>query len=75
IARLFWFASPLQLDAHRVVGEDFFSCWEWLLQKAAQMEQRDEFLPRVAFGLWRLWKGRNAVVFENQPLDPLELVR
>ncbi|XP_021800524.1 uncharacterized protein LOC110744812 [Prunus avium] len=75
IARLFWFATPLQLDVLGVDGEDFLSCWECLLQKFAQVDQIDEILQIVAFGLWRIWKGRNAVVFERQTLDPIDLVR
>ncbi|XP_020421443.1 uncharacterized protein LOC109949733 [Prunus persica] len=75
IARLFWFASPSHLDVHGVEGEDFLSCWECLLQKFAQVEKMDEILQIVAFGLWRIWKWRNAVVFERQSLDPMDLVR
>ncbi|CAB4284327.1 unnamed protein product [Prunus armeniaca] len=46
-------------DVHGVEVEDFLSCWECLLQKFAHDEKMDEILQIMAFGLWRIWKGRN----------------
>lgn len=36
--------------------------------------RKEEILQLLAFGIWRLSKGRNDVVFDNKPLDPIELV-
>ncbi|VVA41757.1 PREDICTED: reverse mRNAase [Prunus dulcis] len=65
IARLFWFASPLQLDAHGVKGEDFLSCWEWLLQKFAQVDQMDEILQMVN-------EYREALLKTKMPISELQ---
>ncbi|CAL9030287.1 unnamed protein product [Prunus brigantina] len=43
--------------------------------EVAQVDQMDKILQIVAFGLWRIWKGRNEVVFEGQSLDRMDLVR
>lgn len=34
----------------------------------------DEILQEFAFGLWRLWKNRNDVVFNNVHRSPLEIL-
>ncbi|CAL9013929.1 unnamed protein product [Prunus brigantina] len=73
-ARLFWFASPLQLDPSLVVGEDFIRCWANLLSKYEQVEHYSEILQACAFGLWRIWKTRNGMVFEGQVTDPRDAV-
>ncbi|CAB4273333.1 unnamed protein product [Prunus armeniaca] len=49
-----------------VVGEDFIGCWANLLSKSEQVEHYSEILQACAFGLWRIWKTRNGMVFEGQ---------
>ncbi|XP_050141084.1 uncharacterized protein LOC126617057 [Malus sylvestris] len=77
-ARVFWFGSPLQLDVVSVEGEDFLACWNWLLKKYGVAEEGDRLMRWVVCGLWRIWKCRNSMVFEQTLVEPnvaLELLQ
>ncbi|BFG30155.1 hypothetical protein CerSpe_164290 [Prunus speciosa] len=73
-ARLFWFASSMQLDVPQIEGTDFRACWDNLLRKYGRVEHCNEILQCVVFGLWRLWKSRNSVVFYGCIWDPGDCV-
>ncbi|CAL8094550.1 unnamed protein product [Prunus armeniaca] len=73
-ARLFWFACPIQLDVRSLQGGTFADIWLELCDRFAQESRKDELLSSIAYGLWRLWKCRNSLVFEGRPIHPAEAV-
>ncbi|XP_021800961.1 uncharacterized protein LOC110745195 [Prunus avium] len=73
-ARLFWFACPLQLDVRSLQGGTFADIWLGLCDRFAQDSGRDGLLSSIAYGLWRLWKCRNTLVFEGTTVHPAEAV-
>ncbi|CAL2255004.1 unnamed protein product [Prunus armeniaca] len=56
-------------------GGTFANMWLELCDRFAQESRRDELLRSIAYGLWRLWKCRNSLVFEGIPIHPVEAVK
>ncbi|XP_008244309.1 PREDICTED: uncharacterized protein LOC103342462 [Prunus mume] len=50
----------------------FVDIWLELCDRFAQESRRDELLSSIAYGLWRLWKCQNSLVFEGIPIHPAE---
>lgn len=71
-ARAFWFACPIQLDTTTVEGGDFASCWDFLRGKYADCDKPGELMQVLAYGLWRIWKSRNSMVFQGTVITPRE---
>ncbi|XP_050137999.1 uncharacterized protein LOC126614383 [Malus sylvestris] len=75
ISHVFWFCSPLHLNSHVLEGSDFLESWSKFCAQVKDRDNADEIRQDFAFGLWRLWKNRNEVVFNvihRQPLEILE---
>ncbi|XP_068340310.1 uncharacterized protein [Pyrus communis] len=56
------------------VGQDFRGCWEALLSCIKGMAMQEEILQDVVFGLWRIWKCKNDVVFQEKAENPMEAI-
>ncbi|CAN6553836.1 unnamed protein product [Malus baccata var. baccata] len=72
---VFWFCSPLHLNSHALEGCDFLESWSNFCAQVKDRNNADDIRQEFAFGLWRLWKHRNEVIFKGihcQPLDILE---
>ncbi|CAN6562431.1 unnamed protein product [Malus baccata var. baccata] len=65
ISHVFWFASPLHLNSHVLEGSDFLESWSNFCGQVKDRINADEICQDFAFGLWRLWKNRNDVVFNG----------
>ncbi|KAM1655328.1 hypothetical protein ACFX2K_007610 [Malus domestica] len=51
------------------------NCYAWnLIWKLKGRDNAEEIMQEFAFGLWRLWKNRNEVVFNGVYQQPLELL-
>ncbi|CAN6691212.1 unnamed protein product [Malus baccata var. baccata] len=75
---VFWFCSPLHLNSHALEGRDFLESWSNFCAQVKERNNADDIRQEFAFGLWRLWKNRNKVIFKGifrQPLDILEAWR
>ncbi|CAL9017614.1 unnamed protein product [Prunus brigantina] len=72
-ARVFWFSCPLQFDTRLITEGDFLACWQFLLKKYEHEDNRQDILQWLAIGLWRLWKNRNAAIFQGQHALPHEI--
>ncbi|KAM1939411.1 hypothetical protein ACFX13_027258 [Malus domestica] len=75
-SHVFWFCSPLHLNSHELEGFDFLDSWGKFHEGIKGKENADEICQEFAFGLWRLWKNRNDIVFKGlyrQPLDVMDL--
>ncbi|KAM2577983.1 hypothetical protein TB2_003585 [Malus domestica] len=75
---VFWFCSPLHLNSHVLEGSDFLESWSNFCAQVKDRINADDICQDFSFGLWRLWKNRNDVVFKGihrQPLDILEAWR
>ncbi|XP_050141157.1 uncharacterized protein LOC126617159 [Malus sylvestris] len=57
-----------------VCGVDFLESWGKFHECVKGRENADEICQEFAFGLWRLWKNRNDVVFNGLHRQPLEVV-
>ncbi|CAN6585727.1 unnamed protein product [Malus baccata var. baccata] len=72
---VFWFCSPLHLNSHALEGSDFLESWSNFCAQVKDRNNANDIRQEFAFGLWRLWKNRNEVIFKGtyrQPLDILE---
>ncbi|KAM1958038.1 hypothetical protein ACFX15_003481 [Malus domestica] len=74
LSHLFWFSSPLQLNSFALAGADFLSSWELFGARVKGRDNAEEIMQEYAFGLWRLWKNRNEVVFSGVHRQPSELL-
>ncbi|CAN6681306.1 unnamed protein product [Malus baccata var. baccata] len=77
-SHVFWFCSPLHLNSHALEGSDFLESWSNFCAQVKDRNNADDIRQEFAFGLWRLWKNRNDVIFKGiyrQPLDILEAWR
>ncbi|KAM1614667.1 hypothetical protein ACFX2K_024000 [Malus domestica] len=75
---MFWFGSPLHLDSLAILGSDYGECWKNACPRVHDMDANDEFLQEFVFGVWRIWKVRNDMVFRGtmwNPTKALELWR
>ncbi|CAN6703250.1 unnamed protein product [Malus baccata var. baccata] len=75
---VFWFCSPLHLNSYALEGRDFLESWCNFCGLVKERNNADDIRQDFAFGLWRLWKNRNEVIFKGiirQPLDILEAWR
>ncbi|KAM2152029.1 hypothetical protein ACFX1R_046399 [Malus domestica] len=70
----FWFGSPLHINSHELAGADFLESWDKLCNRIKNTEGNEEILQEFAFGLWRLWKNRNEVVFNGVYRQHLEVM-
>ncbi|XP_050125801.1 uncharacterized protein LOC126603092 [Malus sylvestris] len=68
------FCSPLHLNSHELEGADFLESWGKFHECVQGRENAEEIYQEFAFGLWRLWKNRNEVVFSVLHRQPLEVV-
>ncbi|CAN6579645.1 unnamed protein product [Malus baccata var. baccata] len=73
-SHLFWFSSPLHLNSLELEGVDFLDSWGKFHECVKDRVNADEICQEFAFGLWRLWKNRNDVVFKGLHRQPLEVV-
>ncbi|KAM1525652.1 hypothetical protein ACFX10_010091 [Malus domestica] len=71
---VFWFCSPLHLNSHILEGNDFLESWSKFCAQVKDRDNADEICQDFAFGLWRLWKNRNEVVFNGIHRQPLEIL-
>ncbi|CAB4313148.1 unnamed protein product [Prunus armeniaca] len=65
---------PLQLDVNNLAAEDFISTWRYIMTMINSSEHAAEAIQWFVFGLWRIWKARNSVVFDGVQADPAEAV-
>ncbi|CAN6583607.1 unnamed protein product [Malus baccata var. baccata] len=78
LSHVFWFCSPLHLNSYALEGRDFLESWCNFYGLVKERNNADDIRQDFAFGLWRLWKNRNEVIFKGiirQPLDILEAWR
>ncbi|KAM1318319.1 hypothetical protein PS1_003509 [Malus domestica] len=75
ISHVFWFCSPLHLNSHVLEGSDFLYSWSKFYALVKNKDNADEICQDFAFGLWRLWKNRNEVVFNGIHGHPLEILK
>ncbi|KAM2209549.1 hypothetical protein ACFXTI_025394 [Malus domestica] len=73
-SHLFWFCSPLHLNSHELEGVDFLESWGKFHECVKGRENVDEIFQEFAFGLLRLWKNKNEVIFNGLHRQPLEVV-
>ncbi|KAM1520037.1 hypothetical protein ACFX15_022281 [Malus domestica] len=74
VGHRFWFGSPLHINSHELAGADFLESWDKICTRIKNSEKKEEILQEVAFGLWRLWKNRNEVVFNGVHRQHLEVM-
>ena len=74
ISHLFWLCSPVQLNSYELSGPDFLSSWERFCNRIRCRDKEDEITQEFSFGLWRLWKHRNVVMFNGMHSRPEELL-
>ncbi|KAM1529856.1 hypothetical protein ACFX1Z_019014 [Malus domestica] len=74
LSHLLWFSSSLQLNSFELASADFLASWELFWSRVKMRDTADEIMQEFAFGLWRLWKNRNEVVFNGVHRQPLELL-
>lgn len=65
-SHMLWFCSPLQLNSYNLFGVDFLASWENFCNRVKGRDKGDEIMHEFAFGLWRLWKNRNEIVFNGE---------
>ncbi|CAN6724078.1 unnamed protein product [Malus baccata var. baccata] len=70
----FWFGSSLHINSYELVGGDFLESWDKICTSTKNLDKAEEILQEVAFGLWRLWKNRNDVVFNGAHRQHLEVM-
>ncbi|CAN6571798.1 unnamed protein product [Malus baccata var. baccata] len=76
ISHIFWFCSHLQLNSFELEGTDFLDSWGSFCGRVKGKENEMDLMQEFVFGLWRLWKNRNDLIFKgvsHQPLDILGL--
>ncbi|KAM1255800.1 hypothetical protein ACFX2G_030595 [Malus domestica] len=73
-SHLFWFCSPLHLNSLQLEGVDFLDSWGKFHKCVKDRVNANEIYQEFAFGLWRLWKNKNAVVFQGMHRQPLEVL-
>lgn len=73
-SHLFWFCSSLHLNSYELVRADFLESWEMFCNRVKDRDKTDEICQEFAFGLWRLWKSINEVVFNGLLRYPLEVL-
>lgn len=64
-AKQVWFASSFALRVHSIPGNTFRERWQYLV---SFMEDREDDLALLCHLCWRLWKARNASIFEGLPI-------
>ncbi|CAN6711155.1 unnamed protein product [Malus baccata var. baccata] len=74
LSHLFWFSSHLHLNSFHLEGSDFLGTWENFCNRVQGMANEMEIMQEFVFGLWRLWKNQNEVVFNGVSRQPLEVV-
>lgn len=70
----FWFCSPLQLNSFELEVHDFLQSWSRFCNLVDKSEHRMELLQEFVFRLWRIWKNRNGVIFNQQNHQPNEIL-
>ncbi|CAN6584292.1 unnamed protein product [Malus baccata var. baccata] len=70
----FWFCSPLQLNSIDLEGADFLQSWVKFCNRVEKLDNRIELLQEFVFGLWRLWKNRNDIIFSRKYHEPAEIL-
>ncbi|XP_028953894.1 uncharacterized protein [Malus domestica] len=66
----------MQLNSFELECADFLATWVSFCNRVKGKENEGEILQEFVFGLWRLWKNKNEMVFKGghrQPLEILEL--
>lgn len=75
-ARAFWYGSHLQaLDSSKYRNLAFDVSWSRIKDWLTRANRYKEGMSFFAYGLWRIWKGRNIRVFENKQLDIQQCIR
>ncbi|CAN6720425.1 unnamed protein product [Malus baccata var. baccata] len=70
----FGYGVAMDLMENDVLGVDFLESWGKFHECVKGRDNADEIYQEFAFGLWRLWKNRNEVVFNGLHRQPLEVV-
>lgn len=70
----FWFCSHLHLNSLDLIDADFLATWEKFNNQVKELINSNEILQEFAFGLWRLWKNRNKVVFNRIHRKQIEVL-
>ncbi|CAN6579067.1 unnamed protein product [Malus baccata var. baccata] len=70
----FWFCSPLQLNSIELEGVDFLQSWASFYNRVDQLDNKMELLQEFVFGLWRLWKNINDIIFNHKNHEPAEIL-
>ncbi|CAN6580853.1 unnamed protein product [Malus baccata var. baccata] len=74
ISHIFWFCSPLQLNSFELEGTDFLASWGSFCGRVKGKENEMELMQEFLFGLWRLWKNRNDLIFKGVSHHPLDIL-
>lgn len=74
ISHIFWFCFPLQINSFELEGADFLATWVTFCNKVKGKVNELDLLQEFMFGLWRLWKNRNEMVFKGEHRQPLEIL-
>ena len=65
-ARLVWAMSPIHAPPDGIMSESLYSNLCRVLSLQAQYPQEDVNAELIPWLLWRIWKNRNAFVFQNK---------
>ncbi|KAM1005854.1 hypothetical protein ACFX2A_002674 [Malus domestica] len=69
-----WFCSPLHLNSIELIGADFLDSWNIFCTSIKDRDDAKAIMQEFAFGLWRIWKNRNDVVFKGSHCQPNEIL-
>ncbi|KAM2231146.1 hypothetical protein ACFX1S_015471 [Malus domestica] len=69
-----WFCSLLHLNCIELIGSDFLDSWNIFCTSIKDREDAEAIMQEFAFGLWRIWKNRNDVVFKGSHCQPNEIL-
>ncbi|CAN6541494.1 unnamed protein product [Malus baccata var. baccata] len=74
LSQRLWFCSPLHLNSIVLIGADFLDSWNNFCTSIKDREDAETIMQEFAFGLWRIWKNRNDVVFKGSHCHPNEIL-
>ncbi|XP_048229634.1 uncharacterized protein LOC125370056 [Ricinus communis] len=64
-AQTVWHLSPLGLNMSMLQSEDFLDCWNSIDKDLGSLDPSGNSVQMVVFLLWRLWKNRNDMIFNQ----------
>ncbi|KAI8532838.1 hypothetical protein RHMOL_Rhmol11G0245600 [Rhododendron molle] len=69
-AQIMWRLSPLGINMNSIQGDSVFDWWDNLLERWKGMKENKNVWAAVGYIVWRIWKCRNNVVFNNKLWRP-----